>query len=93
MSKYVDKSKCHVRYYEKSKHPCAVIGEDSYNYDFKGLSHENYKNRKVLLNKNPNPKDKSKSFIDKKYKTKNKKNFSKNKKNGWKFDKSDYNKL
>lgn len=92
MSKYVNKSKCHVRKYYKSRHPAAIVGEDNETFMYKGLSHENYKNRKIKLNVNPNRKDKSDSYIDKKCVRKNKKLFGKRKKN-YIFDKSDYNKL
>ncbi|MFA6755633.1 MAG: hypothetical protein WCR97_03905 [Bacilli bacterium] len=92
MSRYVDKTKCHVRKYYKSGHPAAIVGEDDRAFMYKGLSHENYRNRKMKLNVNPNCKDKHDSYIDKKTSIKNKKLFGKRKKN-FIFDKSDYDKL
>lgn len=90
--KYKDKRKCHVRYNRKSKHPSAIIGEDKENFIYKGLSHENYRNRKVILHKNPNPKDKSDCYIDKVDHIRNKNKFDEKKK-GWSFSKEDYPKL
>lgn len=89
--KYKDKSKCHVRHNYITKHYSAIIGEDKNNYEYKGLSHENYRNKKVKLNFNPNKNDKRIAYIDKKSRTGKKRNFGRRK--SWKFDKSDYDKL
>lgn len=91
MARYKNKNRCHVRFNKKIEHPCAIIGEDSKYYDFRGMSHEQYKNRMAKLNVNPNKNDMRDAYVAKKYKTQKKNIFGKKK--GWKFDKSDYDKL
>lgn len=90
--KYKNKKKCHVRQNYITKHYSAIIGEDRENFEYKWLSHEKYRNRKIKLIKNPNPKDKRDCYIDKSKHLKNKNKFDKKKK-AWSFSKKDYLKL
>lgn len=89
--KYKNKKKCHVRQNYITKHYSVIIGEDRENFEYKGLSHEKYRNKRVKLNFNPNKKDRKNSWIDKKSRISRKNKFGKKK--SLRFDKSDYEKL
>lgn len=63
--KYKDKRKCHARHNFITKHYSAIVGEDKDNYEYKGLSHEKYQNKRIRLKHNPDKNDKKDAWIEK----------------------------
>ena len=87
-------SKDEFRQYKKTKHPTYIYAKVGNEYKFIGLTHAEVTQgvKNIKLDKNPNPKDKRSAYFRPKAE-KDKVNKFKKKEKGWKFSKSDKQKI
>ncbi len=79
MALYKNKKQFHFRHQNNTRHYALIVGEDKITYDYfrvthsdkRDKTHKNYK-----FKKNPNPKDKKNSYLEKRLENDNRKNFN-----------------